>query len=474
MIRLITLFFEEVNVMEMFDNLVIELCVEDSIVEIVFEKYKNKFESNEGIVLSIQEENDYCICANRIDKTKYYLEHTDEIQQIVMDEYNCRIMKYKESTQGGVDYSVEGNSEITVPYKPEYIKISPGRFSLKEIYDMIQGEDDFEPILDLSPDFQRNYVWDRTRKSRLIESILLNIPLPVFYLSRDTEGKYQVVDGVQRLSVINEYFSNGFRLNNLEYLKKECEWKYYNKKNADSLHPKFIRLLRTYQIDCNIIEPSTPIEVKFDIFKRLNTGGKSLNNQEIRNSIMKKEIRDFIRELAESEEFKTATGNSIKAKRMLDQEMVLRFIGFYFLYEVNYLDVTYNGNMNSFLDQLVEALNDNYNEMPLTKIRGNFYKSMDNAYTLFGGYAFRKVERRYINAPKNLINRALFTVFSVLLTRYEKDEVEQVGNLVQDFSAYLIEKVYLNESITYGTSDKSRIDTTFMLIEEFLETKLGV
>lgn len=94
---------------------------------------------------------------------------------------------------------------------------------------MIDGEEGEEPDLDLAPDFQRDYVWDNTRKSRLIESILLNIPLPVFYLARDKNGKIQVVDGVQRLTTIYKFFKNEFKLNHLEYLEDECGGRYFKK-----------------------------------------------------------------------------------------------------------------------------------------------------------------------------------------------------------------------------------------------------
>lgn len=461
--------------LEIIQSIPVKLHTDEQTTDLLFKKIGKVYESIEGITLVIEIEEEICIEIKRIDSLKIYLNYNDEIKQFFRDEYNKRVIAYKESVKSGLDYNIgdDENPEITVPYNPEYIKISQGKFSLKEIYEMINGDEDFDPILDLSPDFQRNYVWDRTRKSRLIESILLNIPLPVIYLSRDSEGKYQVVDGVQRLSVINEFFSNGFRLTNLEYLKKECEWRYYNNKNAESLHPKFIRLLRTYQIDCNIIEPSTPVEVKFDIFKRLNTGGKSLNNQEIRNSVMKREVRDFIRELAESKQFIQATGGSIRPKRMQDQEMVLRFLGFYFLYERNYLNLEYKGNINSFLDGLVESLNESFHQVPLNYIKDRFLTSMDNAHVLFNEYSFRKVNIKYYRETKNLINKSLFTVISVLLTRYETWELDNQKDLIESFANFLDDNDYLNESITYGTSDTLRIDTTFMLLEEFFYNEIG-
>lgn len=463
--------------MKLLKEVSIEINIDEINKQIFFKYVNDNYMDKDGITIKAELEEGLCQSAARIDEKDYLQNYNDEIIQFFIESYNTDMHNYKESTESGIDYNRETantNPEITIPYNPENIKIIQGRFSLKEIYEMINGDEEFEPILDLSPDFQRNYVWDRTRKSRLIESILLNIPLPVFYLSRNEEGIYQVVDGVQRLSVINEFFSNGFRLSNLEYLSKECEWKYYNNKNAVSLHPKFIRLLRTFQIDCNIIEPSTPTEVKFDIFKRLNTGGRSLNNQEIRNSVMRREVRDFIRDLADSEVFKAATNNNIKPKRMLDQEMVLRFIGFYLLYEKrDYMDIEYSGNMNAFLDKLVDKLNDNYLFLPFENIKLKFEISMENAFDLFNTYAFRKISTRYRSQERNLINKSLFTAMSVLLTKFDRERVKKIGLLNDDFAQLLKKQEYLNESITYGTSDKLRIDTTFMFLENFFNEKLG-
>lgn len=438
------------------------------------------FNEAHGLTIkAITDNTAHCYKAERVDNSDYLKEHTDLIAQLFIDKYNEFINQNLEDLENGIETTNENilsdDPNITIPYDPNSIRVTQGRFSLREVFEMITGTEYEEPILDLSPDFQRNYVWDNTRKSRLIESILLKIPLPVFYLARDNEGKYQVVDGVQRLSVIKEFFSNGFRLKNLEYLNDECDNKYFQRGKDISLHPKFVRLLRAYQIDCNIIEPDTPHRVKSDIFKRLNTGGRSLNNQEIRNSILRKEPRDFIRKLASSNEFKLATNNSISPKRMMDQELVLRFIGFYFLYKSDgyFPQLFYNGIMDEFLDNVVEILNKEYKIVPFDIVEKDFYLSMENAYTMFGTYAFRKVKIDYKKGQRNMINKSLFTTYSVLLSNYNKNQILKHGNIIKDFAKCLEKDEYLYDSITYGTNDRLRIDTAFIRIEEFLKSKYG-
>lgn len=398
----------------------------------------------------------------------------DIISKAFKNKYNELLNQINEISDNGLEPimdDIQTSPQLKIPYDPNLIRVTQGRFSLKEIYEMIVGDDYDEPILDLSPDFQREYVWDSTQKSRLIESILLKIPLPVFYLSRDSEGTYQVVDGVQRLSVIKEYFSNGFKLKNLEYLTNDCENKYYHKSPDNSLHPKFVRTLRSYQIDCNIIEPDTPQKVKLDIFKRLNTGGKSLNNQEIRNSMLKKKPRDFIRKLSKSEPFLNATNKSISTRRMMDQEMIVRYIGFYFQYknENESIKVNYTGKMNEFLDSIIELLNDNCETIDFEKIENDFYIAMNNAYLMFNEYSFRKVTLNYQNEDKNKINKSLFTAFSILLSNYDTATVIQKGSLIDSFAQLLESDRYLYNCITYNITEQARIDTTFLRIEEFLE-----
>jgi uncharacterized protein with ParB-like and HNH nuclease domain len=132
-----------------------------------------------------------------------------------------------------------------------------------------------EGDLELAPDFQRKKVWGPVQKSRLIESILLRIPLPAFYFSSDEQGLLQVVDGLQRLSTINDFVNGKFVLNGLEYLQKDVGGKRF-----ETLPANWSRRVYSTQIIANVVDPQTPDQVKFDIFKRINTGGSPLNAQE--------------------------------------------------------------------------------------------------------------------------------------------------------------------------------------------------
>lgn len=413
----------------------------------------------------------------RVDKYIFdhkYTQYAEKIINLFCIEYETHLKMQSDNFESGFDggEDIENyEAQIKVPYDPNSIQVVQAKYSLKEVYDMINGyEADEEGLLDLSPDFQREYVWDNRRKSRLIESILLKIPLPVFYFSRDTEGKMQVVDGMQRLVTINSYFNNRFKLSDLEYLEKECGDCYFKANNKKSLNPKFVRLIRGYQIDCNIIEPGTPENVKLDIFKRLNTGGKELNSQEVRHAFMKKSVRDFIKKLAGSEAFLAATDKSISTKRMMDQELILRYIGFYCIYYDNFIDVEYSGKMTEFLDDIAVKLNLCKN-IPYEEIYNSFCNAMIISHMLFGKYAFRKVklhEEGEKEISRNPINKSLFIAFAICLSKCAKDQAADLGDITKKFAQYLGVNTELMKAISTNTNFLIK-DITIGEIQRFLK-----
>lgn len=368
-------------------------------------------------------------------------------------EQEKRIIDQEVSGVEADDEQSESIIEIPRPnFDPEQIRVDPKVYSL---LDMIRFIDNAR--IDLSPDFQRHFVWKDYQQSRLIESLLLRIPLPVFYLSEDEEGLYQVVDGLQRLTTIHLFFKNKLKLKGLEYLE-DCE-----NKTFETLQPKYQRRIEDTQLSFNVIAPTTPISVKFEIFKRINEGGKPLNRQEIRNSMAKPHVRNFIRRLASSQVFKEATDYSVKSMRMEDQELVLRFTGFY-LAQFGF-GHAYRGEMESFLDDTLDFLNRKSSEGLLQTLEHDFYRSMRNAAFVFGKYAFRKV----MNTPpeqyrRPLINKSLFTAWSVLLSKLDEQAVKEqmlpglfIGSLVQSLNS----DVLYYDSVTTGTNQANKLDYGF-------------
>lgn len=445
-------------------------CSADGGIQIVVEHPKG---SEEGIL--------YRYVNNKEKIDERMRKYGELLLRQFQNKYEEHIKEKKESLESGLEFDENDGenqeSSIKVPYDPQLITVAQARFSLKEIVSMVDGEEDEEPVLDLAPAFQRDYVWDNVRKSRLIESILLNIPLPMFYFSRDKSGKLQVVDGLQRLTTIYKFFKNEFKLSKLEYLGTECEGKYFKRTDLDedkSLRPRFVRALRRYQIDCNVIEPSTPENVKLDIFKRLNTGGKELNKQEVRHAFMKKNVRDFIKELVDSDSFQRATSHGVSDIRMMAQELVLRYIGFYCLTFDNFLNLEYMTQMNDFLDSVAVGLN-NCAQIPYQAIKDNFVESMEKAVIMFGDRAFRKIfkdEKGGISDKKAPVNKSLFIAFSIMLRHHSMDKIEKRGNIVIEFANFLQEDADFYYAISHNTNYLLR-DKTLNNVYTFLESIYG-
>ena len=171
--------------------------------------------------------------------------------------------------------------DIRRPFNPEHIKVRTVHRVVELITSRIaHGE------IELAPDFQRMAgVWDDKRKSRLIESLLLRIPIPVFYVAADKDDRWSVVDGLQRTSTIYDFIEDKFSLRRLEYLTK------LNGQTFSNLPRPMQRRIRETELIINVIEPGTPQEVMFNIFRRINTGGVTLNGQEIRNALHPGPIR---------------------------------------------------------------------------------------------------------------------------------------------------------------------------------------
>ncbi|HHQ1259398.1 TPA: DUF262 domain-containing protein, partial [Listeria innocua] len=155
----------------------------------------------------------------------YIVDEIDGIRQEFEKAYNEKKIKMEsmDEDEDEDEYdNIDSRNEIK-PYDPNLIRVDQKQFTIENSVSKIGNKE-----IDLNPDFQRKFVWtDITRKSRLIESILLRIPLPVFYLSEDEDGVYHVLDGLQRLTVLNSYLNNEFRLKNLEYLEEECGGRFF-------------------------------------------------------------------------------------------------------------------------------------------------------------------------------------------------------------------------------------------------------
>lgn len=415
------------------------------------------------------------------------------------------VEEYDENEATGVE-TEEQDSEgdgIDRPYDPAAIRVDPKTFSLRQIMDMIDEGD-----LDLAPDFQRKKVWKSREKSRLIESILLRIPLPAFYFSADDDGKLRVVDGLQRLSTVHDFVrggddkKGGFPLSNLEYLGEGVADHRFGK-----LDSNWTRRIHQTQIFVNVIDPQTPGQVKFDIFRRLNTGGTPLNAQEIRHCMSSSKSREFLKgcaggyrylvEEAEPQPFEDylASGGVLPAAvyrkvnaaaesfggatnwamwnhvRMADKEVILRFCAFRMI-GTDLEEYGSNTNMDGFLTQATVTLDTKLSDRKLSTLAGDLDRAMRNATALFELHAFRKWPLG--DDRSNPINRALFESWAVALADYEWKALEPHKSKIIKATRTAMSKDsdYIG-AISSGTGDHSRVKKRFEMARTILAEATG-
>ena len=358
--------------------------------------------------------------------------------------------------EDGVETELEDtDEEINTPFDPEMIRIRTTNLLVSHLVSRIDhGE------IDLAPDFQRLAgIWQPRSKSRLIESLLLRIPIPVFYVAADDTDSWSVVDGIQRMTTIHGYFKNGFPLQKLEYLT------WLNGSTHEDLPRRFQRRISETQLIVNIIDAGTPPEVMFNVFLRINTGGVPLNRQEIRHTLNPGPARDYLRQLAQSQEFLLATRQTISPNRMADRECVLRFLAFY-------MDSweTYSSNdLDSYLGRAMGKLNALHNQQR-TKTAQDFRKALKAAYEIFGDDTFRKITPS--GPRRHPVNRALLESWCVCLARCSSLEIEALIGYKEDLRAgfvSLLEKDYdFERSISHSTGLSGQIRKRFDAIDKLV------
>jgi hypothetical protein len=340
---------------------------------------------------------------------------------------------------------------IREPYDPSQIRVELTPFTVFQIMRKLSFRE-----IDLQPGFQRNIIWNQMQQSRLIESILIRIPLPAFYLDAVDDDRWLVVDGLQRLWTLDSFINNALRLRGLEFLR-ELEGKTF-----EELPRKFQRRIEETRLNCYIIQPDTPDQVKFTIFQRINTGGLFLTAQEIRHALFQGAATNILNELANSPEFKSATTNSIRSKRMDDHECVLRFLAFYLNSYTEYK----KPDLDGFLNDTMRFINAQ-SAQELADLQEMFLKTMRKAEAVFGDYAFRKIYE--VDGKRYPINKSLFEAWSVALTAYsQRTLLKHKDKIVAGFVRVMNEDSDFGKAISQGTGSIANVHKRFQTIEDLL------
>ena len=330
------------------------------------------------------------------------------------------------------------------------------RSETRTVHDVIRRIDQSYYIM--NPDFQRDFIWKEDKQSKLIESVIMRIPLPVFYLAENEEGKMVVVDGLQRLSTFHRFVKNQLRL-------KLPDSKGLNRKKFSELPAKIQNRIE----DCNLIlyvmDSKVPERARLDIFERVN-GGVALTRQQMRNCLYMGKATKFLKREANSDPFKEATGGGLNTRTMRDREFVNRFCAFQ-IFGFEY----YKGDMDSFLAQALRRMN-KMDTDELQELSNQFRVGLSNNYCLFGRNAFRKhgKEQPY----RGVLNASLWDVMSTGLSKVDKAYIESNSEQLRGVFYSLLEDENFNASISIATNDAKNVTTRFEMVRErILEVMRG-
>lgn len=329
--------------------------------------------------------------------------------------------------------------------------------------------------LDVQPDFQRYFVWDITKSSRLLESALLDIPLPVVYLTEEPDGKIYVIDGQQRLTSFFAYMDGlfpdkkgkPFKLSGLKVLKE------FQGKLFTQLPENVQDKIRYCKIRTIIFKKESNPNLKFEIFERLNTGSVPLNTQELRNCIYRGKFNNLIKELASDKDFLELLGLKNPDRRMKDVELVLRFAAFFHNTHINY-----KSPIKNFLNNELLRFQ-NISDKDSDQLRNAFKNSVSIIKSLLGENAFKRYYKGNDKNPngyweKSRFNTSLYDILMDSFARVDKNSVYANLDAIREaFIALMTTDLEFIDAIEIGTSEERKVIRRFDKWRNVLNDILG-
>lgn len=326
----------------------------------------------------------------------------------------------------------------------------------------------------IQPDFQRHFVWDKTKSSKLIESSLLDIPLPVIYLAEAQDGKEYVIDGQQRLtaffSFIDGKFPDGadFRLSGLKVFNE------LNRKFFRDLDEQLQDKIRYCKIRTITFKRDSDSNLKFEIFERLNTGSVSLNDQELRNCIYRGPYNELLKKLSGNEDFKHLMNITQPDKRMRDVGLVLRFAAFF---HATYLN--YKPSMRKFLNEDMERYQ-LISEADAAELTNALKNSLGIVKSLLGKHAFKRFYKGTASDPNGYweskkFNASLYDVLMFSFAKQDKNTVYQnLDSIREGFIDLMTSDGEFITSIEKSTSSVQAVTTRFDKFRLMLQAIIGI
>lgn len=314
----------------------------------------------------------------------------------------------------------------------------------------------------LDPDFQRDFVWPNAKQSKLIESCVMRIPLPVFYVAEAKDGRIIVVDGLQRLTTFARFLNGDLKLTGLATDENsgshELDGKFFS-----GLPITLQERVNDTQLTMYILDAKAPERARLDIFERVNSGAV-LTRQQMRNALYNGPATQWLKYAADGEAFQTATGGSLARKTMRDREAINRFAAFALLGWESYS----SGDMDLFLAKGLQRLAE-LNEIERDSLRKQFDHAMSLSTRLFDQHAFRKsLTSDFADAPRSVINISLFEVSAVILSRITDEMPPEREGELRSVMELLVEDEDFSRAITYSTNSTQAVRTRFSIMEQAL------
>ena len=316
--------------------------------------------------------------------------------------------------------------------------------SLETIHKMVISE-----AIDIAPKYQRRERWNIDAESALIESFLLNVPVPPVYLAEDDFGTYSVIDGKQRITAVSKYLDGKFPLSNLQKYS-EIEGFYFSDlpsalRNALSIRP-YLRVV-------TLLKQTDP-RLKYEVFTRLNTGGQPLLPQEIRNALYRGALNDLLFELAKNEflrdQLKISTNRESAYTEMTDVEMTLRYFTLKHSWEKFSGD--YRRSMDGFM-----AMHQNASRAELNKMGHDFDGTIDRCRTLWGDTAFRRFSNGSLRDQflAAVFDAQMIAASSLSETQFKK--VVKKPNTLRNYTRALFEDRAFDQAVRMNTNTATKV-----------------
>lgn len=309
----------------------------------------------------------------------------------------------------------------------------------------------------MDPEFQREFVWNAEKQSKLIESVLMRIPLPVFYIAERDDGKVVVVDGLQRLTTFLKFVNNEFRLR----LPGQPE---LDGKNFSELEGRLQNRIEDCNLTLYIIDSKAPERARLDIFERVNSG-EPLSRQQMRNCLYLGNSTRFLKNEAESPLFLKVTSGSLNRTSMRDREFINRFCGFRVLNLKGY-----RGDMDLLLSKTLVRMN-GMSSLELKDLSSQLQNGLANNFELFGTYSFRKHTRQHRRQKlrHNPINASLWDVMCTGLSLYNLNDIKLKKSALLSEFYLLLEDEEFQSTITLSTNQTSKVTRRFEIANRMIK-----